>query len=670
MSEKKKFYLTTPIYYPSGNLHLGHTYTTVAADALARFKRLAGFDVKFLTGTDEHGQKIQLVAEAKGLTPIQYLDGILKDVKKLWSDLEISYDDFIRTTEPRHEATVQAAFQKLYDKGDIYKGEYEGFYCTPCESFWTESQLKDGKCPDCGREVHIAKEEAYFFKLSKYQEELETLFAEDSNFLLPATRKKEMVNNFLKPGLDDLCVSRTTFDWGIKVPFDDKHVIYVWFDAVLNYISALGYSSDDEGEFEKFWPADVHLVGKEIIRFHTLIWPAMLMALDLPLPKQVFGHGWILFDNDKMSKSKGNVMYAEPLIELYGIDALKYFLLREFSFGSDGSFTREKFLSRINSDLANDLGNLVSRTIAMIEKYNQAIMPTPTVTEPIDKELKKMAGDTSMNVEAAMDKLDFSGALESIWKLVSRTNKYIDETTPWILAKDEERKPRLDTVLYNLSESIRIISILIRPFMEKTSNRIWTQLGIEEGHETTWDVVGVWGTLPVGRTVIKGANLFPRLDIEKELIRIDEENAKFFAAKTGQPIAKPAAKSAKEAEEKEAEEKEAEDKDEIKIIEFDDFTKVDLRVATIVEAKKHPNADKLLVLQVQLGEERRQIVSGIAKHYQPDALIGKQVMVVTNLKPRKLRGEISHGMILAAEDKETFTLATVADSIASGTKVW
>jgi methionyl-tRNA synthetase len=660
MSEKKQFYVTTPIYYPSGNLHLGHTYTTVAADALARFKRLAGFEVKFLTGTDEHGQKIQQVAEAKGVTPIQYLDGIMKDIKKLWSDLEISYDDFIRTTEPRHEATVQAAFQKLYDKGDIYKGEYEGYYCTPCESFWTESQLNDGKCPDCGREVHIAKEEAYFFKLSKYQEKLETLFAENPTFLLPVSRKNEMVNNFLKPGLDDLCVSRTSFDWGVKVPFDDKHVVYVWFDAVINYISALGYLSGDEGEFEKFWPADVHLVGKEIVRFHTLIWPAMLMALDLPLPKQVFGHGWILFDNDKMSKSKGNVMYAEPLIDLYGIDALKYFLLREFSFGSDGSFTREKFLSRVNSDLANDLGNLVSRTIAMIEKYNGAIMPTPTVTESIDGELKKLAGDTSINVEAAMDKMNFSGALELIWKLVSRTNKYIDETTPWILAKEEERKPRLDTVLYNLSESIRIISILIRPFMEKTSNRIWTQLGIEEGHETTWDVVGVWGTLPVGRTVTKGANLFPRLDIEKELIRIEEENAKFSALKTGQPIAKPEAAPVEEVEEKE----------DIQIIEYDDFTKVDLRVATIVEAKKHPNADKLLILQVQLGEETRQIVSGIAKYYQPDALVGKQVMVVTNLKPRKLRGEISHGMILAADDKETFTLATVADSIASGTKIW
>lgn len=660
MSEQKKFYLTTPIYYPSGNLHLGHTYTTVAADALARFKRLSGFDVKFLTGTDEHGQKIQLVAEEKGMTPIEYLDGIMKDIKKLWSDLEISYDDFIRTTQPRHEATVQAAFQKLYDKGDIYKDEYEGYYCTPCESFWTESQLEDGKCPDCGRDVHLAKEEAYFFKLSKYQEKLEKLFEENPTFLLPESRKNEMINNFLKPGLDDLCVSRTSFDWGIPVPFDDKHVIYVWFDAVINYISALGCYSNDEGEFEKYWPADVHLVGKEIVRFHTLIWPAMLMALDLPLPKQVFGHGWILFDNDKMSKSKGNVMYAEPLIDLYGLDALKYFLLREFSFGADGSFTREKFLGRINSDLANDLGNLVSRTIAMIEKYNGAVMPTPTVTEPIDGELKKLAGDTSMIVEAAMDKLDFSGALEAIWKLVNRTNKYIDETTPWILAKEEEKKPRLDTVLYNLSESIRIISILIRPFMERTSSRIWEQLGIEEGHETTWDVVGVWGTLPVGRTVTKGDNLFPRLDIEKELERIEEENAKFFAAKTGQAPVKEEPAPA------EAEEQE----DEIPMIEYDDFLKLDLRVATVKEAAKHPNADKLLVLQVELGEETRQIVSGIAKYYEPKDLVGKQVVVVTNLKPRKLRGEISHGMILAADDDKTFTLATVADAIASGTKVW
>lgn len=621
MSDKKKYYITTPIYYPSDNLHIGHTYCTVMADAMARFKRLSGYDVRFLTGTDEHGQKIQTIAQEKGITPQEHVDKIVAGVKKLWETMEISYDDFIRTTEPRHIERVQKIFMELYEKGDIYKGVYSGHYCKPCEAFWTDSQLEDGKCPDCGRPVTEEHEEAYFFKLSKYQDKLIELF-ETTDFLEPEARRNEMLA-FVKQGLDDLCISRSTFDWGIKVPIDEKHVIYVWLDALSNYITALGYP-DDKELYDKYWPADVHLVGKEIVRFHTVIWPAILMSLGLPLPKKVLGHGWLLLDGGKMSKSKGNVVDPVKLIDRYGIDALKYFLLREYTFGHDGNYSTEALIKRINSDLANDLGNLVSRTVSMIEKYNSGIVPDAKLEDDYDKSLKSVALAAADRVEAEMDKFAFHSALEEIWVLVRRANKYIDEKMPWVLAKDEAERDNLDTCLHNLAESIRIVSILIYPFMHSTSDEIRKQMGLWYA-DVAWEDAKEFEMM-YQEKVKKGKPLFPRIDIEKELEELEKMTESSESDDENIPLElKPE-------------------------IVYDDFDKIDLRVGEIIKAEKHPKADKLLVFQVKMGTEKRQIISGVAEHFTPDEMLGKKVAVVANLKPRKLRGLESKGMILFADN--------------------
>ncbi|MGE7921010.1 methionine--tRNA ligase [Viridibacillus sp. NPDC093762] len=652
-NQKKTFYITTPIYYPSGKFHIGTAYTTVASDTIARYKRLRGYDVRFQTGMDEHGQKIQEKAAEAGKEPQQYVNEIAESAKAVWKLMDITYDDFIQTTEKRHTDVVEKIFQRFLDNGDIYKGEYEGWYCTPCESFFTESQLDNGNCPDCGRPVHKVKEESYFFNMKKYADRLLKYYEDNVEFIEPESRKNEMINNFIKPGLEDLSVSRTSFDWGIKVPGDPKHVIYVWVDALTNYITTLGYLSEDDTLFKKYWPADVHVVGKDIVRFHTIYWPIFLMALDLPLPKKVFAHGFIMMKDGKMSKSKGNVVYPEMLVERYGLDATRYFLLRELPFGSDGVFSPESFVERTNFDLANDLGNLLNRTISMMNKYFDGHIPTEGL-EPteFDAALIAQATDTKMKYEENMEKMQFSVVLSDVWALVSRTNKYIDETAPWVLAKDEALKGQLATVMANLAESLRQIAVMIQPFMTIAPKQIMEQLGLGE-ELLAWDTLDTFGAIPSGKKVIeKGVPIFPRLDNEVEVGYIREQ-----MQGSVKPIEEP---------KKDAVAKKEEDVPEIS---FEDFMKVDLRVATVIACDKIPKADKLLKLQLELGYEQRQVVSGIAEYYKPEELVGRKVIVVANLKPVKLRGELSQGMVLAGSKDGVLTLATVDEKLENGAKV-
>ena len=673
MDQKKTFYITTPIYYPSGNMTIGHTYTTVAADTMTRFKKMQGYDTYFLTGTDEHGQKIEKKAAEQGVTPIEYVDKIVAETKDLWKLMNIEYDDFIRTTQDRHMKIVQKIFRQFYEQGDIYKSAYEGMYCTPCESFWTPTQLveKDGVkvCPDCGRPCQPMQEESYFFRMSKYQDWLIDYIETHPDFIQPAKRANEMLNNFLKPGLQDLCVSRTSFKWGVPVDFDDKHVVYVWIDALSNYITALGYGTDHDELFKKYWPADVHLVGKEIVRFHTIYWPIMLHALGLPLPKQVFAHGWLLFGNDKMSKSKGNVVYPQPIVARYGADALRYYLLREMPFGADGNYTNEAFLTRMNADLANDLGNLVSRTVAMIEKYFDGVLPawTDAVDNEVDAPLREHCAALPRLVEEQMNKLQYSQALAEIWKVIGECNKYIDLTQPWVLGKDEAKKDRLANVLLTLAECVRFVAVLIRPFMPATPDRIFEQLGVADEALKSWESLDSFGKLPAGIKVCKGEALFPRIDIKKELEALNPDE------KEEKKAAKAEAKQEKKEQKAEKKEKKKQEIPE-GCIAFDDFEKVQLRVARVLACERVEKSEKLLKFRLSLGDEERTVLSGIARFHNPEDLIGKNLILLANLAPRKIMGIESQGMLLSSVAKnddgtETLRLLTADPIMPAGAEI-
>ncbi len=632
---KKTFYITTPIYYPSASLHIGHALTTVMADTMSRYKKMNDYNVFFLTGSDEHGQKIERTAKENNMEPKSYVDKIVAGFKDLWEKLDIKYDDFIRTTDDRHKETVHYIFKKIYDQGDIYKSVYEGKYCTPCETFFTERQLEDGKCPDCGRDVETIKEESYFFKMSKYADRLLQHIEDNPDFIQPQSRKNEMIN-FIKQGLEDLCVSRTTFKWGIPVPIEESHVIYVWFDALTNYISALGYGRDNPELFEKFWPADIHLVGKDIVRFHTIIWPIILMAAELELPGKIYGHGWLLLDSGKMSKSKGNVVDPKVLIEKYGADVIRYFLLREIPAGQDGHYSEEALITRYNVDLANDYGNLVSRTVAMVLKYFGGTLQGPTNIQEIDKELENVALEAYKKASESFDNLDFSSGLAEVWKIVNRGNKYIDETAPWVLAKNPEDKERLGTVLYNLIEAIRIITIMIQPAMPSVAAKVQEQIPYDFA-KAQWGEAGTWGKMKTGVKLVKGATLFPRIDLSSLEIKEEEVEDKAIVLKEE--------------------------------IEYGDFDKLDLRIAKIIKAEKVEKADKLLKFEVEFGKETRTVVSGIAKYYKPEDLVGKKVILVANLKPVKIRGVESQGMILSAsvEDDSDLEVITINKDFPSGT---